>query len=88
MSTRTVMKRLMQRARCGPGVGPLAKLTDDELRTAVANLRAGRPSGINLGALCAIDPRISAMSDDEIVRRLAALRVQLAHHPQQHRMEE
>jgi hypothetical protein len=89
MTTRATVKRLMERVRCGGvGVGPLARLTDAQLQEAVANLRAGRPSGINLSALVAANPEIARLSDAEIVRRLAALRTQIVNNPQRHQQQE
>lgn len=87
MTTKAAVRRLMERVRCGPSLGPLARLTDAQLQEAVERLRRGEDSGINLAALVKADPCIAALSDAEIVRRLAALRTQIANTPQRHQQE-
>lgn len=83
------MKRRVERleqAEGGTSPRPLAHLTDEQLARGLANLRAGRPSGVSI-----LPPGVPTgfedLSDKEIVARLEAAKARLAP-GRRYRMEE
>lgn len=63
----------------GRGPGPFAHLSDEQLLEAIHNLQAGKPSGVEIfaGPPASRKTGLEWMSNDELLRRLEALRMQL-----------